>query len=72
MDKFSRMFYKLAEEGKRLEELVEDGKNRTLCFVVKADDGHYELYAGAPSKRKLVVAGSLADVHQKMLRHGWM
>ena len=72
MDKFSKMFYKLADEGKYLEELVEDGKRRTVCFVVKTNDEHYELYAGAPSRRKLIVTGSLMDVRKQMYINGWM
>ena len=72
MDKFTKMFYKLADEGKHLEQLVEDGKRRTVCFVVKTNDEHYELYAGAPSKRKLIVTGSLMDVHKQMYIHDWM
>ena len=72
MSKFSKMFYKLADEGKYLEELLEDGKSRTVCFVVKTNDEHYELYAGAPSRRKLIVKGSLMDVRKQMLIRNWM
>lgn len=72
MDKFTKMFYKLADEGKYLEQLVEDGKHKTVCFVVKTNDEHYELYAGALSKRKLIVTGSLMDVHKQMYIHDWM
>lgn len=72
MDKFTKMYYKLADEGKYLEQLVEDGKRRTVCFVVKTNDEHYELYAGAPSRRKLIVTGSLMDVRKQMYIHDWM
>ena len=72
MDKFTKMYYKLADEGKYLEQLVEDGKRRTVCFVVKINDEHYELYAGIPSRRKLIVTGSLMDVRKQMYIHDWM